>query len=144
MDGWMDGWIFNLESDLPLSLSPPPCAHLSASVFIRARSVALLSFAVAVAVATAAADFFTSLRRIRSSSSFLPSLPPPFSRRRRRRRRRRRLRLSCRLQEVSVRFVCVRIVRRHEMEYVHYFLPFAVKRHPRITILHSSRSDGLE
>ena len=106
-------------------LSAPPCAHLSASVFIPARClarpvVALLSFAVAVA----ASDFFPgrsssdppsvvafthplpssrpfppSLRSRRSSfpsAAIPPLLSPSLS-----------SSFSCRLQEVSVRFVRV-------------------------------------
>ena len=80
----MDSQCLSARRASPLS-PPPPCAHLSASVFIPslARPVALLSFAVAVA----ASDFFPGrssdppsvvafTHPLPSSRPFPPSLPP--------------------------------------------------------------------
>ena len=122
----MDSQCLSARRASPLS-PPPPCAHLSASVFIPGppprsprRSLVIRRRRRRLRFLSRPLVRSSLRRRIHSSSSFFPSLPslPPFLRSRRSSFPSAAIpplspslssSFSCRLQEVSVRFVRVQI-----------------------------------
>ena len=128
-----------MVSRAPCLASPPPCARAFVRICLYPGSLRR-SLVIRRRRRRRRCRFLYCLRRIRSSSSFpclaFPSvsIPPrrpvvPSSRCIRPRR------LSCRLQEVSVRLVCVKIVRRREVE--HFLTPSSDD-----FALQASKSDG--